>query len=159
MYKSIRPFAEERTLKCQARKKENHSWEHLSLLSVISGVSGSRHGVSERFALFIWCSRAKEKVSWGGDNLHWMAMIPKEVKKSHLLPVSMYPKTFLQPRSCLSEVHLSHKWWQREPKASLSAQACRWSAVGIILQLLQIFIRSISALMPGSYYCALPLLC
>lgn len=34
-------------------KKENHSWERLSLLSVISGVSGSCHGVSERFALFI----------------------------------------------------------------------------------------------------------
>lgn len=34
-------------------KKENHSWEHLSLLSVISGVSGFRHGVSEQFALFI----------------------------------------------------------------------------------------------------------
>lgn len=35
--------------------------------------------------------------------------------------------------------------------SQLSAPACSWSAAGMILQLLQVFIRSLSALMPGSH--------
>lgn len=91
--------AEKRTVKCQAGK------EGEPLLGVlVTSVCYFRclrllSWVSEWFVLFIWCSRPKEKVSWGDDHLHWMAMIPEEVKKSNLLLVSASPKTHSQPRS------------------------------------------------------------
>jgi len=42
-----------RTVQCQAAREGNHSWELLSLLAVISGVSGSCHGVSEWIAVYL----------------------------------------------------------------------------------------------------------